>query len=41
MSTKSILDDVMYTSNYIQFDTNFNRLLKSNLSIDSNSLTSC
>ena len=37
MSMKRILDDVMYTSNFIQFDTNFNRLLKSNQSIDLNS----
>ena len=37
MSMKRILDDVMYTSNFIQFDTNFNRLLKSNQPIDSNS----
>ncbi|MEK5038211.1 cache domain-containing sensor histidine kinase [Sporosarcina sp. FSL K6-3457] len=37
MSMKRILDDVMYTSNFIQFDTNFNRLLKSNQSIDSGS----
>ncbi|WP_203247610.1 cache domain-containing sensor histidine kinase [Sporosarcina beigongshangi] len=37
MSMKRILDDAMYTSNFIQFDTNFNRLLKSNQSFDSNS----
>jgi two-component system, sensor histidine kinase YesM len=38
MSTKKILDDVMYTSNYIQFNTEFNRLLKSNQFIDSSSV---
>ena len=37
MSTKSILDDLMYTSNFIQFDTNFNRLLKSSQAMHLNS----
>ncbi|MBS4195916.1 sensor histidine kinase [Lederbergia citri] len=29
LSVNNILDDIMYTSNYIQFNTEFNRLLKS------------
>ncbi len=32
MSIERIFDDVMYTSNYIQFNTNFSRLLKSSYS---------
>ncbi|WP_416151872.1 sensor histidine kinase [Salipaludibacillus sp. HK11] len=38
MSIKNVLNDIMYTSNYIQFDTNFNRLIKNHQSIDATSL---
>src|SRR5690625_925898 len=31
-SITNIFDDVMYVSNYIQFDTNFNKIMKSNIS---------
>ena len=34
LGIKSIFDDIMYTSNYIQFDTNMNQLLKSHELID-------
>lgn len=37
LGIKSIFDDIMYTSNYIQFDTNMNQLLKSHELIDPNS----
>ncbi|MDR7075626.1 two-component system sensor histidine kinase YesM [Neobacillus niacini] len=37
LGIKNIFDDMMYTSNYIQFDTNMNQLLKSHKLIDANS----
>ena len=37
LGIKSMLDDMMYTSNYIQFDTNMNQLLKTHKLIDANS----
>jgi two-component system, sensor histidine kinase YesM len=39
LGIKNILDDMMYTSNYIQFDTNMNQLLKSHKLIDADSPT--
>ncbi|MFP7299372.1 sensor histidine kinase [Neobacillus niacini] len=38
LGIKSIFDDIMYTSNYIQFDTNMNQLLKSHKLIKADSL---
>ncbi|MFB3164749.1 sensor histidine kinase [Neobacillus sp. 179-J 1A1 HS] len=37
LGIKNIFDDIMYTSNYIQFDTDMNQLLKSHELIDPNS----
>lgn len=37
LGIKNIFDDIMYTSNYIQFDPNMNQLLKSHELIDPNS----
>ncbi|RCW74882.1 sensor histidine kinase [Saliterribacillus persicus] len=37
MGINSLFDDIMYTSNYIQFDTGFSRLLKSQQAIPSDS----
>jgi two-component system, sensor histidine kinase YesM len=37
LGIKNMLDDMMYTSNYIQFDTNMNQLLKSHKLIDADS----
>jgi len=36
-SITNIFDDVMYVSNYIQFDTNFNKIMKSHQAIDPSS----
>lgn len=37
MNIRSVLDDIMYASNYIQFDGNFNNILKKYQLIDGNS----
>lgn len=37
LGIKNMLDDMMYTSNYIQFDTNMNQLLKTHKLIDADS----
>ncbi|WP_058306529.1 cache domain-containing sensor histidine kinase [Gracilibacillus massiliensis] len=37
VNIKNILDDVMYASNYIQFDTGFNQIMKEHQAIDPSS----
>lgn len=37
LGIKNMFDDIMYTSNYIQFDTNMNQLLKSHKLIEADS----
>lgn len=37
LGIRNMFDDIMYTSNYIQFDTNMNQLLKSHKLIDADS----
>ncbi|MEH7276614.1 hypothetical protein V7125_23700, partial [Neobacillus vireti] len=37
LGIKNMLDDIMYTSNFIQFDTKMNQLLKSHKLIDADS----